>query len=714
MQARTVINECYIVRERLGEDCFCELWRATSVFNATEFLLRFFKPYPGFAIHAQRLRETIMASQGVSHQAVVDIVDFEQFEGRYFLASAYSGQKSLRSLLKGGQSFGLEELCRYLLELAQGLDAFHGLDLVYACFSAENALFLVRQGEVETVQVQKPGYFPLIDLLEESDSENYIESWAYAAPEVKKGAGGFDRRADVYSLGIHLFRFLTGRLPFPDDPAFVRKEAASLRHVAKALFRRGVPEALIRIAIRSLRPEPSMRYPDCVRFVAELRAFTEERRALWVKKNGIDPLANIETLNRAGGRIGASQIVRSLETADYFRQLSEAPVKKALPPTIRSFPYSRFPDPAFVLTLELGEAAAKDRGDLPEDAYIDEALKIVGLEPWAAKEDSAGLGKMVEAKASDDLRPKRSEPREPLLPPWTDAAVQSKPSEPKRPTGEPKKLVQAAPAPEPEILPLPGPPQSAIGPAAMVPESPIRDDSEAADQAAEPAGFVIKAPRPRKRPEPTASADVAWKSDRLPQGTLVGMLEESLARSKHGRGTFSYVEEPYGIAAAALGRAISRFRDESVVVDMKAFPVDADATDFLRLFRAPAARVLSAAEPRTLRLLGRRLRAAGGEDLLAASPLGAMLYGRDLPEPDPDYIATREGAKLIASSIVGFGRRTSPLVLFCRAGESVGPSAHGIMTELAALAPFTPFVGIIFFRRDAKVPGWHSLSKLGL
>ncbi|HUX39699.1 MAG TPA: protein kinase [Rectinemataceae bacterium] len=710
MQARTVINECYIVRERLGEDCFCELWRATSVFNATEFLLRFFKPFPGLEDRTSGLRETILASQGVSHQAVVDIVDFEQFEGRYFIASAYLGQKSLRTLLKGGQSFGLEELCRYLLELAQGLDVFHSLGLVYSCFNAENALFLVRQGEVESVQVQKPGYFALINLLQESDPEDFVESWAYVAPEVKKGSGDFDRQADVYSLGIHLFRFLTGSLPFPEDPTFVRNEPASLRHVAKALFRRGVPEALIRIAIRSLRPEPSMRYPDCVRFVAELRAFTEERRALWVKKNGFDPLANIETLNRAGGRIGASQIMRSLETADYFRQLSEAPVRKATPQTIRAFPYSRFPDPGSVRSLELREAGAKDKGDLPEDAYIEEALKIVGLEPWAVKEEFTGLGKVAEAEAFRNSKPIRSEPEEPLLPPWADAAGQARSAEPQKPPMVLRKLMPTDLAPDLESASV----KAASVSEAKVAEPLVLVEPETVAQSIEPTGFVIKAPRPRNRPEPTASTDVAWKSDRLPQGTLVGILEESVARAKHGRGTFSYVEEPYGIAAAALGRVISRFRDESIVVDMKAFPVGADATDFLRLFRLPASSVLSAAEPRTLRLLGRRLRSTGGEALLAASPLGSTLYGHDLPEPDPDFIATHEGAKLIAASIVGFGRRTSPLVLFCRAGESVAPSAHGIMTELAALAPFAPFVGIIFFRREAKVPAWHSLSKLGL
>ncbi len=661
MQSRTVINECYIVRERLGEDGFCELWRATSVFNATEFLLRFFKPLPGLVELAPKVREAIMASYAVSHQAVTDIVDFEQFEGRFFIASPYAGQKPLRALLGTELNFGLEQVCRYLLELAQGIDVFHSLGIVYACFNSENALFLISQGRVEAVQVQKPGYFPLLGLLRESDREDWVESWAYVAPEIKKGKTP-DQRADVYSLGIHLFRFLTGKLPFTGDLAFVHTEAASLVHVAKALLRRGVPEALIRIAIRALRPDPAQRYVDCVHFIAELRAFTDERRALWVRKSGIDPLANIETLNRAGGRIGASQIVRSLDTADYFRQITEAPVEVAAPKATRSFPFSQFSDPDAVRNLENAEAGAQDPGDKAEDSYLTEARRAVGQEPWAVKED---LPTADEAAGSDSA---------------ASPAADS--------------LAAAAGAEEPSP--------------SLAGEAEIPIDVEPMDAE----GIVIEAPRPRKRSQLVGFGGIEWKSGRLRQKTLVGMLEEMLARAKHGRGTFSFVEEPAGEAAAALGRAIGRFRDEAIVTDMKDFPEGADATDFLRMFRSPLSASLAAMDQRTLRLLGKRLMAVEGESLLGMAPIGSLLFGIDRPEPDPAFLATLEGAATLAKSIICFGRRSMPLVVFCRAGELAGRTAHDIMMELAARSPFAPFCCVVFFRRDAKVPAWHSLSKL--
>jgi len=668
MQTRTVINECYIVRERLGEDGFCELWRATSVFNATEFLLRFFKPLPALEEAIPKIRADIMASYAISNPAVTDVVDFEQYEGRYFIASAYAGQKSLRTLFHDGVSFGLEELCRYILELAQGVDAFHNLGIIYRCFNSENALFQIRQGRAEVVQVQKPGYASFLDLLRASDPEDWMESWAYVAPEIKKGIGVPEPRADVYSLGIHLFRFLTGKLPFSEETDFVRNEAASLVHVAKALLRRGVPEALVRISLRALRPDPSRRYPDCVRFIADLRAFTDERRALWLRKGGVDPLAEIETLNRSGARIGASQIVRSLDTADYFRLLSEAPPETAKAPASHSFPFSRFSDPGAVQNLENVEALVRDQGDRAEDAYIAEARKVVLREPWAVAEDIPAVDSSVVTGSEDsEEAPGIVEPSAEVVETSADAGGAS-----------------LEPGKEP------------IGPA----------------HEGETGNLVMEAPRPRKRALLSGTAGIAWKGGRMPRGSLVGGLEEALARAGHGRGTFRFVEEPSGEVAAALGRAIIRFRDEALVLDLGAFPEGADATDFLRLLRKPLARAMSGESRKTLRLFGKRLEASGGETVLAAPPLGNALFGLDRPEPDPDFLDTGEGAVLVARSVLGFGRRTRPLMLFCRDGGTIGKSAHRILLELAALSPFAPFCCVVFFTGGREAPEWHVLSKL--
>ncbi|MEI6873511.1 MAG: protein kinase [Spirochaetota bacterium] len=660
MQVRTVINQCYIVREKLGEDGFCELWRATSVFNATEFLLRFLKPLPGLEEKMDAFRRETMATYAIGHPAVGDLVEFEQFEGRFFLASAYLGQRTLRSLLAEGVSFGLEHLCRYILELAQGVDAFHGLDIVYGCLNSDNALFQFRQGRAEAVQVQKPGYASLLGLVEEKNLQDWIETWAYVAPEIKRNDKTIDQRADVYSLGIHLFRFLTGKLPFPEEASFVRKEAASLPHVAKALARRGVPEALVRIALRALRPDPALRYADCVRFIAELRDFTDERRALSLRREGVDPLANMETLNRAGGKIGASQIVRSLDTADYFRLLSESPAEPLTAKSSRVFPFSGFSDPNAVRSLEVTEAATPDPGRLDEDAYIREAKRAVSREPWAVLEESP---------------PAESE---------QEPETQLKAEKPLELGGESEAQAENAALPVADVEP---------------------DGFE---------GLVLEGPRSKgKSGQGVEAGGISWQGSRFPQAGLVETMETAFAKARRGRGTFRFIQEPNsGLVAAALGRAITRFKADGLVLDAGAFKNEADTTDLLRMLRAPLAKTLGGEGLRSMRLLAKRLSTSGGEGLWAASPLGTALYGYDRPEPDPDFIDTPEGAIQIAKSLLVFGRRTRPLVLVFRNGESVAGSAHRVLLEFARLAPLAPLCCFVFFLKGSPVASWHALAHL--
>ena len=236
-----------------------------------------------------------------------------------------------------------------------------------------------------------------------------------------------------------------------------------------------------------------------------------------------------------------------------------------------------------------------------------------------------------------------------------------------------------------------------------------------AEELAEPEGLSIDATRPGKRsgaqPE---TADIAWKGSRFRQESLIGTLEAAFTRAGHGRGAFRFIQEPEAPqVAAALGRAFGRFKEEAFFVDGAAFGPGADATDLLRHVRGPLARALAGEAPKTRRLLSRRISGLGGDVVMAAAPLGTALLGFDLPEPDPDFLETPEGATLVASTLLAFGRRTRPLVMVFRGGELIGPSIHRILLELARRAPLAPLCCFVFFGREAKVPAWHVLSKLG-
>lgn len=94
-----------------------------------------------------------------------------------------------------------------------------------------------------------------------------------------------DHRADIYSLGIVIFRLLTGRLPFPPLPQHgdlanhLQQLAAARRAGAPPPSRWSQTPAVVeRVVCRCLAPQPEERYPSAAELAQALEGCRELRR----------------------------------------------------------------------------------------------------------------------------------------------------------------------------------------------------------------------------------------------------------------------------------------------------------------------------------------------------------------------------------------------------------------------------------------------------
>ncbi|MBL8968515.1 MAG: protein kinase [Spirochaetaceae bacterium] len=685
LESRQVVNQCYILQERLGEDSFCELWRATAIYSATQFLLRFLKPLPGMDEAIPGFRERAMSCYAVAAPSVLDFVEIERWEDRSFISSEYRGHRSLREILATEPTFRLEHACRFMIEIGQGVDAFHKLGIVYRCLNAENVLMLKSGGLVEEIRIQKPGYAAFLPLLPPGDPAADLENYGYMALETKL-RGEADRRSDIYSLGIHLFRFLTGKLPY--GPVRAKSASAPLYHVSRALARRGVPYEVAMIVVRALRRAPKKRYNDALEFIAELRTFMDARRRELLRAGAVDPIAELETLNLGKQRVDAVQAVRSLDTADYFRAIAEAPVVAPLAEHALLFPVDDFEDAEEVERIEALEAEAPGEDDddsLPAEAFLEKAAREVAGERASRRRGAA-----------------------PFVLPRTETGREADAS-----AGAGDGTAEAAAG------------ESGIAGATAEAAAAAERAEKARAAEALPVGEFATDPAPRRRKKTASAAapgmdagGVSWRRDAALPSAVVEGLESAFSRSFKGTGAFRFIQEPPpGPDAAAFARVFARFRAKGLVADLGSLaPTNlggkgADATDFLRALRESLTAGLQAESPASRAVLAKRVKVLDDFGALSAAPLGALLFGADRPEPDPEIAESREGATRIALLVAALARRRRPLVLSLRGGESLGYSAHAILIELARLAPIASFCAFVFYK-PAPVPSWHVLSRL--
>ena len=200
----------------------------------------------------------------LKHHHLVRVLAVHQEEPVYYLMEHFC--LSLADLAGEGprledpsRPLGLEQVLAYGGQSLQALAALHGAGLVHRDLKPANLMLgddgLVRLGDLGLSRHR--GERP-------HDPANLVlGSPAYAAPEQENGPLAADPRADLYSLGVSLFRLLTGSLPQPGGPP-----ASALAPLAGPAWDAFLTQALA--------PDPARRFTTAREMAQALEALAAE------------------------------------------------------------------------------------------------------------------------------------------------------------------------------------------------------------------------------------------------------------------------------------------------------------------------------------------------------------------------------------------------------------------------------------------------------
>src|SRR6266550_4521765 len=258
--------------EPLGEGAYAETYKARDTQSGDLVLIKSPNPllFADPAIHQRFMRESEIARH-LNHPGVQRSVDLGENRSEPYLALEYIEGDNLRRWLRQHKlPLPISQAVQWGTELAEALSYLHQHRIVHRDLKPEN-IIVTADGHLKIIDfgtalltgARRLTWRHLTEALGTPD---------YMSPEQIQGERG-DPRSDIYSWGIMMYEFLTGRVPFEGDN-WLAVMAGHLQRHPKPIreIRPEVPPELEAIVLTAMRRYPENRYQSAEELLADLRA----------------------------------------------------------------------------------------------------------------------------------------------------------------------------------------------------------------------------------------------------------------------------------------------------------------------------------------------------------------------------------------------------------------------------------------------------------
>lgn len=256
----------YEVLTLLGRGGMAAVYRARDTALQRDIALKVL--YPQYAADPEQLarfrREAVLAAR-LDHPNIVPIYDVGEADGLTFIAMKLITGRSLAERLRLFGPLLPAELLPIIDQIAAALDYAHAREVIHRDIKPANILLDGTQAVLTDFGIARA-----LDTPGLTSTGALIGTPEAMAPEQIRG-DRIDGRADVYALGVLIFRCLTGRPPYQGSVQDILLSHLEQSPPALRQFASDLPERLDDLLRRAMAAHPDDRYASAGMLAQDLR-----------------------------------------------------------------------------------------------------------------------------------------------------------------------------------------------------------------------------------------------------------------------------------------------------------------------------------------------------------------------------------------------------------------------------------------------------------
>jgi serine/threonine protein kinase len=272
----------------------------------------------------ERFKREARAAARIQHENIVNVIDFGDSEGSYYIVMEYYDGLTLEDILKDRNDLPLDIAVQILLDVCFGLESAHSHDTVHRDIKPGNIIF-TNQGGIKIAD---------FGLAKKSDATSMITQEgkvigtpAYMSPEQAAGED-VGPQSDIFSLGVVAYELFGQQKPFSGKSySEVLEKIQTFEPTSVANINPLVQPEFETIVSRMLEKDRNKRYESCNEVIADLEKTMEKYRIARDRRKLVSYISDPQAYERA---FKEKTVNRCLSQGAFYMRKGESRFEEAI------------------------------------------------------------------------------------------------------------------------------------------------------------------------------------------------------------------------------------------------------------------------------------------------------------------------------------------------------------------------------------------------